>query len=93
MKVEDLIIVSVDDHIVEPPTMYDQHLSVQHKAIKPELRKDANGADFWLYEGKRTGSIGLNAVVGRMKEEYGCEPVSFEQIFRKLLNLSITIDP
>jgi predicted TIM-barrel fold metal-dependent hydrolase len=80
MKVEDLIIVSVDDHIVEPPTMYDQHLSVQHKAIKPELRKDANGADFWLYEGKRTGSIGLNAVVGRMKEEYGCEPVSFEQM-------------
>ncbi|PKP95049.1 MAG: amidohydrolase [Alphaproteobacteria bacterium HGW-Alphaproteobacteria-16] len=80
MKVEDLVIVSVDDHIVEPPTMYDQHLGVQHKAIKPELRKDANGADYWLYEGKRTGSIGLNAVVGRMKEEYGCEPISFEQM-------------
>ena len=80
MNVEDLVIVSVDDHIVEPPTMYDQHLSVQHKAIKPLLRKDRNGADYWLYEGKRTGSIGLNAVVGRMKEEYGCEPVSFEQM-------------
>lgn len=79
-KVEDLVIVSVDDHIVEPPTMYDAHLSVQHRAIKPELRKDRNGADYWLYEGKRTGSIGLNAVVGRMKEEYGCEPVSFEQM-------------
>ena len=80
MKIEDLIIVSVDDHIVEPPTMYDQHLSVQHKALAPELRKDRNGADFWLYEGKRTGAIGLNAVVGRVKEEYGCEPVSLEHM-------------
>jgi hypothetical protein len=80
MKTEDLIIVSVDDHIVEPPTMYDNHLTQAQKAFKPELRKDKNGADFWLYEGKRTGAIGLNAVVGRVKEEYGCEPVSLEQM-------------
>lgn len=80
MNVEDMIIVSVDDHIVEPPTMYDNHLSAQHKGIAPELRKDKNGVDFWLYEGKRTGAIGLNAVVGRVKEEYGCEPVSLKQM-------------
>lgn len=92
MRVEDLVIVSVDDHIVEPPTMYDQHLSVQHRAIKPELRKDANGADYWLYEGKRTGSIGLNAVVGRMKEEYGCEPISFEQMRKGAWDIHARID-
>jgi predicted TIM-barrel fold metal-dependent hydrolase len=92
MKLEDMIIVSVDDHIVEPPTMYDQHLSVQHQSIKPELRKDKNGADYWLYEGKRTGSIGLNAVVGRMKEEYGCEPVSFEQMRKGAWDIDARID-
>ncbi|WP_174278423.1 amidohydrolase family protein [Sphingomonas bacterium] len=80
MKAEDLIIASVDDHICEPPTMFDQHLSVQHKAIKPEIRKDEKGADFWLFEGRRAGTIGLNAVVGRMREEYGCEPISFDQM-------------
>jgi predicted TIM-barrel fold metal-dependent hydrolase len=80
MEIEDLIIVSVDDHIVEPPTMYDQHLSVQHKSLAPQLRKDKNGVDYWLYEGKRTGAIGLNAVVGRVKEEYGCEPVSLDHM-------------
>ena len=80
MNIEDLIIASVDDHIVEPPTMFDQHLSVQHKAIKPRVLKDKNGADFWLFEGRRAGNIGLNAVVGRMREEYGCEPISFEQM-------------
>ncbi|HEX7742370.1 MAG TPA: amidohydrolase family protein, partial [Sphingobium sp.] len=80
MKPQDMIIVSVDDHIVEPPTMYDNHLTQAQKAFAPELRKDKNGADYWLYEGKRTGAIGLNAVVGRVKEEYGCEPVSLDQM-------------
>ncbi|WP_174290948.1 amidohydrolase family protein [Sphingomonas bacterium] len=80
MKAEDLIIASVDDHIVEPPTMFDQHLSAQHQAIKPQIRKDDKGADFWLFEGRRAGNIGLNAVVGRMREEYGCEPISFDQM-------------
>ena len=80
MKIEDMIIVSVDDHIVEPPTMYENHLTQAQKAFAPEMRKDENGIDFWLYEGRRSGNIGLNAVVGRVKEEYGCEPVSLDQI-------------
>lgn len=92
MKTEDLIIVSVDDHIVEPPTMYDQHLSVQHKALAPELRKDKNGVDYWLYEGKRTGAIGLNAVVGRVKEEYGCEPVSLDHMRKGSWDIHARID-
>ena len=80
MNTENLIIVSVDDHIVEPPTMYDNHLTQAQKAFAPVMRKDKKGADYWLYEGRRSGAIGLNAVVGRVKEEYGCEPVSLEQM-------------
>ena len=57
MKAEDLIIASVDDHIVEPPTMFDQHLSVQHKAFAPRVMKDRNGADFWLFEGRRAVGV------------------------------------
>ncbi|MDO7843604.1 amidohydrolase family protein [Sphingomonas immobilis] len=92
MDVENLIIVSVDDHVVEPPTMFDQHLSIQHNAIKPSVQKDANGADFWLFEGRRAGNIGLNAVVGRMREEYGCEPVSFEQMRKGSWDLDARIE-
>lgn len=92
MKVEDLIIASVDDHIVEPPTMFDQHLSVQHQAIKPKMRKDANGADYWLFEGRRAGNIGLNAVVGRMREEYGCEPISFDQMRKGAWDIDARIE-
>ena len=61
MKVEDLILVSVDDHIVEPPTMFEQHLTTAQKAFAPKVLKDKNGADYWLFEGRRAGNIGLNA--------------------------------
>ena len=67
MKVEDLIIASVDDHIVEPPTMYDAHLTQAQKAHAPKVYKDKNGADYWLFEGRRAGNVGLNAVVGRIR--------------------------
>jgi predicted TIM-barrel fold metal-dependent hydrolase len=92
MKAEDLIIASVDDHVVEPPTMFDQHLSAQHQAIKPFVQKDKDGADFWLFEGRRAGGIGLNAVVGRMREEYGCEPISFDQMRKGAWDLDSRIE-
>lgn len=92
MNVDDLILVSVDDHIVEPPTMFEQHLTVSQKAFAPKVLKDKNGADYWLFEGRRAGNIGLNAVVGRMREEYGCEPVSFDQMRRGAWDIKARID-
>lgn len=92
MKVEDLVIVSVDDHIVEPPTMWDQHISVQDKAIAPRLKRDANGVEYWLFEGRRAGNVGLNAVVGRIREEYGCEPVSFDQMRKGAWDIDARIE-
>jgi|SRR5690554_637425 len=92
MKVEDMILVSVDDHIVEPPTMFDQHLTTAQKSIAPKVRKDENGADYWLFEGRRAGNIGLNAVVGRVREEYGCEPISFDQMRRGAWDIDARIE-
>lgn len=92
MNADDLILVSVDDHIVEPPTLFDQHLGIQHKAIKPLVLKDDKGADYWLFEGRRAGNIGLNAVVGRMREEYGCEPISFEQMRKGAWDIDARIE-
>ncbi|MDB6052104.1 MAG: hypothetical protein JWR17_4850 [Pseudomonas sp.] len=92
MKVDDLILISVDDHIVEPPTMFDQHLTVEQKTFAPKVLKDKNGADYWLFEGRRAGNIGLNAVVGRNREEYGCEPISFEQMRKGAWDIKSRID-
>ncbi|HBP0042093.1 amidohydrolase family protein [Pseudomonas aeruginosa] len=92
MKLDDLILVSVDDHIVEPPTMFEQHLTTAQKAFAPKVLKDKNGADYWLFEGRRAGNIGLNAVVGRLREEYGCEPISFDQMRKGAWDIHARID-
>ncbi|MET0179483.1 MAG: amidohydrolase family protein [Novosphingobium sp.] len=76
----DMVLISVDDHICEPPTMFDNQLSGDLLASAPKLRADAEGKNYWEYQGKKKPSIGLNAVVGRPFEEYGMEPTSLEQL-------------
>jgi len=80
MKMEDMVIVSVDDHISEPPTMFDRHLKGDDYASAPKLRTTEQGTNFWEYQGMKLPSVGLNAVVGRVPEEYGVEPTSLTQM-------------
>jgi predicted TIM-barrel fold metal-dependent hydrolase len=80
MKMQDMILVSLDDHLIEPPNMYDQHLTVEQKPFAPKFATDENGIDYWIYDGRRVSNIGLNAVVGRPKTEYGMEPISLKEM-------------
>lgn len=80
MKMDDMVLVSVDDHITEPGNMYDQHLTGEALATAPKLLETADGTNYWQYQGRKIPSVGLNAVVGRPPEEYGMEPTSFEQL-------------
>lgn len=82
MQMNDMIIASVDDHIIEPPTMFDQHLSAEHRNLAPRYVVDDQGNAFWWWEheGKKTFNVGLNAVVGRPREEYGMEPANINQM-------------
>ncbi|MDJ0788565.1 MAG: amidohydrolase family protein [Myxococcota bacterium] len=77
---EDLILVSVDDHVVEPPDLFEGHLGAAHRADAPRVVHKADGSDVWVYRGKQIPNIGLNAVVGRPPEEYGMEPTAFDQL-------------
>jgi predicted TIM-barrel fold metal-dependent hydrolase len=80
MQVEDLILVSVDDHVVEPPTLFDNHLPDKWKEFAPKFVHKDNGTDVWQYEGAEIPNIGLNAVAGKPPEEYGIEPTALADI-------------
>ncbi|TGD71050.1 amidohydrolase [Mangrovimicrobium sediminis] len=80
MKMEDMVIISVDDHIVEPPDTFEKHLSGDAKASAPQFHTTESGANYWTYQGMTMASVGLNAVVGRVPEEYGMEPQSLAQM-------------
>ena len=77
MRTEDLILVSVDDHVVEPPDLFEGHLPKSLMDKAPRVMKKDDGTEVWLYEGNEVPNIGLNAVSGRPPEEYGIEPTSF----------------
>ena len=80
MRAEDLILVSVDDHVVEPPTMFDQHVADRYRDSAPRVVTRDDGVDVWTYAGAVIPNFGLNAVAGRPPEEYGFEPTRFAEV-------------
>ncbi len=80
MNIEDLILVSVDDHIIEPPDMFEGRLPAKYQEAAPKFLRKDDGTMAWLYEGVEIPNIAVNAVSGRPKEEYGFEPVSIEEL-------------
>jgi len=80
MLVDDLILVSVDDHLVEPPGLFDGRLPARFADSAPRVERKADGSDVWVFEGQEIPNIGLNAVAGRPPEEYGIEPTRFDDL-------------
>ena len=75
-----MVLVSVDDHVVEPPDMFERHLPGRWRDIAPRVERRDDGSDVWVYDGNEIPNIGLNAVAGRPPEEYGMEPTSFDEM-------------
>jgi len=92
MQMNDMVIISVDDHICEPPTLFDKHLSGELLAKAPKLLTDRNGKNYWSYQGMNRPSVGLNAVVGRPLEEYGMEPNALSQLRKGCYEVHARVD-
>jgi predicted TIM-barrel fold metal-dependent hydrolase len=80
MRTEDLILVSVDDHAVEPPDLFERWVPARWRDRAPKSVHKPDGTDVWLFEGIEKPNIGLNAVVGRRAEEYGIDPSSYGEM-------------
>ena len=80
MEMHDFVLVSVDDHLVEPPDMFDGHIPAKYKDDAPKLIQREDGTDAWVFEGQEATNVGLNAVAGRPPDEYGAEPTKLSEI-------------
>ena len=80
MRADELIMVSVDDHLVEPPGMFEGRLPARMQDLAPHVERLADGSDVWMFNGVTIPNIGLNAVAGRPKDEYGIEPTAFDEM-------------
>ncbi|HMN46835.1 MAG TPA: amidohydrolase family protein [Povalibacter sp.] len=92
MNMNDMVLISVDDHISEPPDMFEKHLSGDALASAPKFKTTDDGTNYWEYQGMKMPSVGLNAVVGRPLEEYGMEPTSLEQLRKGCYDHNARVD-
>ncbi len=75
-------IVSVDDHVVEPPDAFADRFPARFRDDAPRVVETADGGEAWLWNGELLPNVGFNAVAGRPSSEYGFEPTRFDEMRR-----------
>lgn len=72
-------LISVDDHILEPPHVWLDRVPAKDRDRAPHIEHDGD-AEFWVYDGKRMPTTGLAAVAGRSAEEFSPEAVTYAEM-------------
>lgn len=76
------LLISADDHIVEPPDTFEGRVPAKYADRAPKLVTSDAGDELWEYDGQQFPNVGFNAVVGRPVSEYGFEPTRFDEMRR-----------
>ena len=76
------VVISVDDHVIEPPDMFVGRLPATLAERAPRIVETDDGRQAWHYEDCQYPNVGLNAVVGRPPEEWSMEPARFDEMRR-----------
>jgi hypothetical protein len=79
VNVNDMILLSIDDHMIEPPDMFEQHMPASLKDQAPKLTT-INGKDHWIFQGESIGVPGLAAVASWPKSEWGFDPTDLSEM-------------
>ena len=90
MRMQDLVIASIDDHIVEPPNLFEGHLPKDLE--QPRIVENQAGHEQWLWDDLVSINIGLNAVVGRPRDEWGMEPARFDHLRKAAYDVDARVD-
>jgi predicted TIM-barrel fold metal-dependent hydrolase len=77
---DDLILISIDDHICEPREMFDAHVPQKYKQYAPEVVTDSEGDERWYYGDIPGRLTGLNAVAGKGREFYNVDATRYDQM-------------
>ena len=73
-------IISVDDHLIEPAHCFEGRMPAALADKAPRVVTFDDGRETWVYEDRFYPQVGLNAVVGRPKDEWSMEPARFDEM-------------
>jgi predicted TIM-barrel fold metal-dependent hydrolase len=77
---DDVILISVDDHIAEPADMFDQHVPAKYKEHAPRVETDERGIQQWWYGNLKGRNLGLNAVAGKDPEYFNIDASRYDEM-------------
>src|SRR5258708_35886672 len=75
-------VISTDDHVVDPPHMWEGRFPAQLADQAPRVVASDDGGERWLWNDELIANVGFNAVAGRPTTEYGFEPTRFDEMRR-----------
>jgi predicted TIM-barrel fold metal-dependent hydrolase len=81
VQLDDMILVSIDDHFIEPPDMFENHVPARWRDDVPKVVRNEQGVDEWVFQGAATFTpFGMAATVGWPAEEWGFNPGSYVEL-------------
>lgn len=76
-------VISVDDHLVEPPWLFEGRLPAKFVDRAPKIVETDTGALQWEFDNKVYAQLGFNALVGRRdRDDFTVEPARFSDMRR-----------
>ncbi len=79
MLTEEMKLISVDDHLVEHPTVWEDRLPKAMRQAGPRV-VGGDGPQTWEFESQNAGGSGLSAVAGKPWEKRSSDPERFEDM-------------
>jgi predicted TIM-barrel fold metal-dependent hydrolase len=73
-------VISVDDHLIEPPDLFEGRMPAHLADRAPRVVEDEQGVQTWHYEEQRFPNVGLNAVAGRRRDTWSMDPSRFDEM-------------
>lgn len=90
---DDMCLISTDDHLVEHPRVWLDRLPSRYHDQAPRIVEVTEavagqlpsstapvGSEVWSYQGGLYSEIALNAVAGKPPEEFGFEPMRYDDV-------------
>ena len=87
MHADDMILISVDDHISEPADMFDAHVPAKYKDYAPRIVTSDEGREQWVYMDRPGRNLGLNAVAGKPPEMYNVDALRYDEMRKGCWNV------
>ncbi|HWE57402.1 MAG TPA: amidohydrolase family protein [Acidimicrobiales bacterium] len=72
-------LISVDDHVLEPPNLWQERVPAAMRDAAPKQIRD-DGGEWWEYLGKRVPTTGLSAMAGKKSQDFSPLPMTYDEM-------------